>query len=193
MQLRTRIHLIVAPEHVLIARVVPNGLNQERGEVFYQQLLSRLNAMPEVVSASIGWNPTYAIGRNFFSLPGHEDASVEAGATAVAPRFVQTLGKQMAAQAARYCNRSCQVADCGLVVCSRFVVQGSSSENVIVPILRNGSHRAEQAECQKRCQHILNEPCDPQKPSGTKRNATARGRAAGSRLGSFEVVPQIEE
>jgi putative ABC transport system permease protein len=51
--------------------------------------------MPGVVSASIGWNPPYYIGRNFFTVPGHDAPPVEAGATAAAPRFFETLGERV--------------------------------------------------------------------------------------------------
>jgi predicted permease len=86
-----------APGQVLVARVVPRALTAEQGALFYGQFLPGLNAMSGVVSASIGWNPPYYIGRNFFSVPGMDAAPIEAGATAAAPRFFQTLGIRLAA------------------------------------------------------------------------------------------------
>lgn len=86
-----------SPEQVIVARVVPHGLTQEQRVLFYDQLFDRLHAMPGVVSASIGWNPPYFIGRNFLSLPGSEAPPVEAGGTAAAPHFFRTLGIRMVA------------------------------------------------------------------------------------------------
>jgi hypothetical protein len=65
--------------------------------LFYDQLFAGLHAMPGVVSASIGWNPPYSIGRNFVSVPGSDRPPIEAGATAAAPRFFETLGIRVVA------------------------------------------------------------------------------------------------
>jgi predicted permease len=86
-----------SPEQVLVAGVVPDGLTRAQRVLFYEQLFAGLHAMPGVVSASIGWNPPYSIGRNFIGLPGSDRPAIEAGATAAAPRFFETLGIRVVA------------------------------------------------------------------------------------------------
>jgi hypothetical protein len=86
-----------SPEQVLVAGVVPDGLTRAQRVLFYEQLFAGLHGMPGVVSASIGWNPPYSIGRNFISLPGNDRPPIEAGATAAAPRFFETLGIRVVA------------------------------------------------------------------------------------------------
>lgn len=76
---------------------MPYGITRERGTIFFQQLLNGLNSMPGVVSASIGWNPPYLIGRNSFTIPGREGPPVEADSTAAAPKFFETLGERVVA------------------------------------------------------------------------------------------------
>jgi hypothetical protein len=65
--------------------------------LFYEQLFAGLHAMPRVVSASIGWNPPYSIGRELISLPGSDRAPIEVGATGAAPRFFETMGIRLVA------------------------------------------------------------------------------------------------
>jgi predicted permease len=86
-----------SPEQVLVVGVVPDGLSRAQRERFYERLFAGLHAMPGVVSASVGWNPPYSIGRNFISLPGRDDPPIEAGATAVSPRFFETMGIRVVA------------------------------------------------------------------------------------------------
>jgi putative ABC transport system permease protein len=78
---------------VLVTRILPRpGIPPAEGEAFHRRLWSRIEAMPEVVSASIGWNPPYKGGRTIVRVPGDETREVTTGVTAVAPRFFETLG-----------------------------------------------------------------------------------------------------
>ena len=103
-----------APEQVLVARVVPHGLSQAQRVALYEQLFAGLHAMPGVISASIGWNPPYYIGRNFIGLPGSDDPPIEAGATAAAPRFFETLGIRLVA--GREFNDSADDLQSGVII-----------------------------------------------------------------------------
>jgi hypothetical protein len=76
---------------------VPFGITAERGTAFYQTLLSSLNAMPDVVAATIGWNPPFAIGRNLMSDPAQGTAAIPINSTAAAPRFFETHGVRVVA------------------------------------------------------------------------------------------------
>ena len=82
------------PNTILIARILPplEELSFQEGEAFYRDLRSRLEATPQVVSFSIGWEPPYLGGRALFRVPGDDTRQVEAGATAISPRFFETHG-----------------------------------------------------------------------------------------------------
>jgi predicted permease len=79
-------------ESVLVVRVVATSMPADQRPTFYRSLLERLHAMPSVVSASIGWNPPFAIGVGSVSKPSGSEPPVRIGATAAAPRFFETQG-----------------------------------------------------------------------------------------------------
>lgn len=80
---------------MLMARIDPGALNQEQRNFFYPEFLGRLNESPEVVSASIGWNPPFVIGRSFAARPEDPDVRIESGSTTAAPHFFRTHGLRM--------------------------------------------------------------------------------------------------
>jgi predicted permease len=85
------------PSSMLIARMAPGGLTREQGPVFYEHLLSRLNAMPQVVSASIGSNPPLIAGSTFASLPERPEEVTLFANTSAGPKYMETMGIAMLA------------------------------------------------------------------------------------------------
>lgn len=79
------------PESVLVARVV-GRFEADRMFLFYTELLSRLNSLPEVQSAAIGWNPPYMGGSNVYGIPGKDESKIRGGSTAASSRFFETHG-----------------------------------------------------------------------------------------------------
>lgn len=79
-------------ESILLTNLLAQALTREERMPFYRTLFSRLEDNPNVVAATIGSTPPFTIGRGFVELPGDPNVSVEAGATAVAPRFFETQG-----------------------------------------------------------------------------------------------------
>jgi hypothetical protein len=87
---------IVSPEEVFVARIVPvPGMSPEEGTAFYRAFFRRLAEMPEVVSAGIGWNPPFFVGRTLVHRPGEADIGFQAAATAASPAFFETHGIQV--------------------------------------------------------------------------------------------------
>jgi len=78
------------PNSVLVARIVATSLTSDQRPAFYAQLLERLNSMPQVSSAAIGWNPPFAIGVSPFSVLGRDEAAITVRSTAASARFFQT-------------------------------------------------------------------------------------------------------
>jgi putative ABC transport system permease protein len=87
---------LVDPASILVAKVLPRGISAEDGNAFHDALMERLNAMPEVESATIGMNAPFMGGLGSFSLPGSEEV-VRAGSTRVGPGFFSTEGVPMLA------------------------------------------------------------------------------------------------
>jgi predicted permease len=79
------------PAEVLVARIVPPPAPARPDDPFYRELLPRLMAMPEVESASMGWNPPLMIFRGPVGLPDGgvvAEAYLSGGGT----RFFETHG-----------------------------------------------------------------------------------------------------
>jgi predicted permease len=81
-----------AADSLLIGQVVANQVPADRRPSYYRELLQRLEAMPTIESATIGWNPPLRVGRGFVSVPGRDGSDVEASMTAGGPAFFSTQG-----------------------------------------------------------------------------------------------------
>jgi hypothetical protein len=79
-------------DSVLLAKIQTFHLSPERGTAFYRELLRRLAAMPEVVSAAIGWYPPFFNGRGPAVIPGGDGAEVETAGNGVSPGWFETHG-----------------------------------------------------------------------------------------------------
>lgn len=81
-----------AADSLLIGQVVTRLIPADRRPSYYRELLQRLEAMPTIDSATIGWNPPLRVGRAFVSVPGRDGSDIEAGITAGGPAFFATQG-----------------------------------------------------------------------------------------------------
>ena len=85
------------PERVLMARVVTYGMSADRGMEFWPGLLTTLNSLPGVVSATVTVNAPYTTGRASISAPGREAEALEAGYATAGPLFFATAGQRLVA------------------------------------------------------------------------------------------------
>jgi len=81
-----------AADSLLIGQVVTRLIPADRRRGYYQELLQRLEAMPTIEAATIGWNPPLRVGRASISVPGQDGSDVETGMTAGGPAFFATQG-----------------------------------------------------------------------------------------------------
>ena len=83
-------------DSVLLAKIVPpTSMSRGSGAAFYRELLARLETMPSVDSATIGFYPPYFLTRAHSVVPGREMAEVEAASNFVAPGWFRTHGIRM--------------------------------------------------------------------------------------------------
>lgn len=86
-----------SPESVLMASLVPVGLDRDEVAPFYRSLMDQLGGMPGVVSATLSSNPPFAGGIAAVSLPEDPEGSFELGAAGASPRFFETNGIEILA------------------------------------------------------------------------------------------------
>jgi hypothetical protein len=83
------------PASMLVTSIrPPRGLSEEEGETFARELRSRVEAIPGVVSYSMGATPPYLMPVAFFRA-ADRDAQVEGFYTRITPRFFETHGVPM--------------------------------------------------------------------------------------------------
>jgi len=80
------------PAEVLVGKIIPVGLAPTQGEAFYKELLARLDALPQVVSASVGGNAPFTMGINVVKLPPPSNLSLQVAANTAGPRYFETHG-----------------------------------------------------------------------------------------------------
>jgi len=85
------------PESVLLARLVPVGLDRDEMAPFFHSLMDALGDMPEVVSAALSHNPPFAGGRSTVGLPDDPEGSFAVGAATAGPNFFETNGIEVLA------------------------------------------------------------------------------------------------
>jgi predicted permease len=145
------------PESVLLARIVPSGITIERGNVFYGELLKRLNASPGVTSATIGWNLPFMIGQTVVSIPGRAGEPLQVPSTAGAPRYFETQGVRMTA-GREYVGSECELKD-GAIVNRQLAEQLWPNQDPIgQPIVLGRDQTNVIGVVDSRCFYLLGDP-----------------------------------
>lgn len=80
------------PESILVTRVALTAVPPAARKDVWPALLARLNAEPDVIAATVGWNPPYRVGFTRVQLPGGDPNGVQMSSTAGAPGFFAVQG-----------------------------------------------------------------------------------------------------
>jgi putative ABC transport system permease protein len=81
-----------AANSLLMGQVVATSVPGDRRPSYYRELLRRLEEVPTIESATIGWSPPLSVGPAFVGIPGRDRSGVEVGMSAGGPAFFSTQG-----------------------------------------------------------------------------------------------------